>query len=237
MHRLALAWLLVTGCGAREQPCDAWDLDGDRVVRIAVLGDSNSFILFPHAWTLALRRHLDAKEPGRWEVRSYARPHARITEYPANPLVSASHQIQQAEAHDPPPELVVLAFGTNDHRSHRAAAEILGAYRAAARRLGAGARVRIATTPACWDDDCDPAAIAESNRMLRAAWPAEELIDFDSWVVRGDLLPDRVHFGAEGHRKRLAAVLDVLFRHAPATRDASAPPARRPRLSPPPPPS
>lgn len=239
MRWLAVVWLLFTGCGAREQPPhDAWDLDGDRVVRIAVLGDSNSFILFPHGWTLALRRHLRKSEPGRWRIYPYARPGARITDHPPDRRLSGSYQLEQAETQRPRPDLILLAFGTNDHRDGRTATEILAAYQTAATRLGTFARVRIATTPPCWEERCDPAAIAASNRILREAWPAEEVVDFDSGIEREDLLPDLVHLNPQGHRKRLAAVLDALFERAPATRDAGAPPlaSRPPPLSPPRPP-
>jgi lysophospholipase L1-like esterase len=215
---LAVAGVLLAGCGAREQrPSDRWDLDGDGVARVAVLGDSNSFTYLPHNWTLALRKHLRRTERGRWRIAAFARPGARITDHLPDRRLSGAYQIEQVLAVRPPPEVVILAFGTNDVRGGRTVGDVLDAYRTATTRLGAVARVRIATTPPCWDEHCDPAAIAALNQALRETGPPAELLDFDSWVTREHVLPDLVHFNAPGHWKRLMAALDMLLEHAPVT--------------------
>ena len=217
---VVLACLVAAAAGCSSLP--DWDVDGDGVVRLAILGDSNSFAMNRDCWAPKLARTLATLEPGRWQVREYARLGASITWARSNPRnprkFSGETQVTQALETFPRMDVAILAFGTNDFlHQGRSPAEIVDGYRTAIERLrGAGARVLLAYTPPCYAGAhqavpaCDRVQIEALNDLLDAESPDVPKIDFWSWVTPADLMPDQVHFTAQGHDKRRDAALAVL---------------------------
>jgi lysophospholipase L1-like esterase len=208
---VAAAWLIVstvgTGCGRLPD----WDVDRDGVVRLAILGDSNSFGLDPRNWCAKLRETLAEVEPGRWEIKAYGCLGARITGNP-DPSRSGQAQVDRALAASPPVEVALLAFGTNDLQFEQTPREVIDAYGEAMRQFEqAGVRVLLAYTPPRYDDEGEAAVIESQNALLDAMWPNVPKIDFWSGVTTADMTPDKVHFTAEGHDKRRDAALGILF--------------------------
>jgi lysophospholipase L1-like esterase len=206
-----------TGCRALPQ----WDADRDGVVRLAVLGDSNSFAPDPDSWSWKLRATLANREPGRWQVQIYSQLGASITDNPTDSAKSGEHQIARALATSPRVDVVILAFGTNDFLYGRTAQEVVDAYAAAIQTLAhAGVQTLLAYTPPCYGGHlplpgqwptCDPAKIAAQNDLLDIELPDVPKVDFWSWVTPADLKEDKVHFTAEGQDKRHDAAVKTLL--------------------------
>lgn len=225
--RLVAAVLLLGAAAAAgcHRPCDAWDRDGDGTIRLAVLGDSNSYALIPGIWSVQVRHALRKSDPGRWSPKNFARLGACITENDRSVKHGGRFQVGLALAARPPIEVALLAFGTNDFAHGRTPEEIVAAYREAKTRIeAAGARVILATTPPCWAPRCDRDEIARLNGMLAQTFPDVPLVDFSSWVTPEDLRADGVHFTPAGQTKRAAAALAVL-RACPGGGEATPAPA------------
>jgi lysophospholipase L1-like esterase len=196
------------------------------VARLAILGDSNSVEVIRDCWVPKLNRTLTTLEPGRWQIRDYARFGASITwAARSNPRIarklSGESQIAEVLSTVPKIDVVILAFGTNDFLlQRRAPPEIVDGYRTAIERLeGAGARVLLAYTPPCYAGAhvgmravpaCDRLQIKALNDLLDAEFSDVPKIDFWSWVTPADLMPDQIHFTPHGQDKRRDAALVVL---------------------------
>jgi hypothetical protein len=188
------------------------DRNGDGVATVACLGDSNTDAARPGTeWCEQLARvapTVVTVNEGRGGATAVDLPK---WEY------DASGQLDEALA-SARPDVVVLAFGTNDLRLAYPVDEVLAAYRdLATRAQQAGAFVLIALTPpvAPWFEGAatlNP-LYALLNERLAAEWPADRLIDFASAVsAPGDYDADGIHFTASGHAKRaLAAYTRLLF--------------------------
>jgi lysophospholipase L1-like esterase len=197
---------------ARAAPCRSWDVNGDGKIELAILGDSNSFVVVQGTWSIKLARALQKAQPGRWHVRQYAKLGARITDNEKVQRLGGAYQVDQALAATPPVEVAILAFGTNDYLHGVTPEAVIEAYGMAIMRLeDADAYVLLATTPPCWTSKCDRAKIDEMNALMRGVWPHRTMVDFSSWVTRGDLGPDGLHFLPAGHAKRSDAALEVLL--------------------------
>jgi lysophospholipase L1-like esterase len=126
-------------------------------------------------------------------------------------------QLAETLANDQP-DVVVLAFGTNDLRFSYSVDEVAAAYQdLAAEAEQAGAFVLIALTPpvAPWFPDAGTLNPLYEilNARLSMDWPAGRLVDFATQVEPpGDYLEDGIHFTVAGHAKRaLAAHERLLF--------------------------
>jgi lysophospholipase L1-like esterase len=120
------------------------------------------------------------------------------------------------------PDVVVFALGTNDVCEASAQA-IVDALIALARRASQSCaspaepcpRVMLATIPPSYlpppIDNCRSTA-ARVDELLRAAWPAYLLVDFDSWVTGPEWYrADGLHFGPEGQARRADAAFLALL--------------------------
>jgi hypothetical protein len=220
--------LWLAGCRSRPaiDPVP-WDADGDGVVRVRILGDSNSSPLDRHIWWYQVQALLEADAPGRWKFGGKPLLGAVIGPNPKNAYTGGRWQVDEALAARPAPDLVILAFGTNDLAGGRDPTMVAGDYALAVRSfVHAGIRVLLAYTPPCWNRRCNLDAIQALNRRLDADWPTIPKVDFFTGFVPADLTPDGMHFTPAGHTKRRDALLRLLRAGAGSRQDASRTPSK-----------
>jgi lysophospholipase L1-like esterase len=201
------------------------DGDGDGVVRWLFSGDSNT------QW-------LPCSYPEQFQSRHDP---AKILSYNEGLFGTTAHfwvdndiLVDALEADRP--DAVVIALGTNDAGQHIDPADIaqdlLTLYtQAASFPLTAKARpkVFVATVPLIYDPlDLDPegteltnAIIDELNMLIRALFPLDHVVDFDSWMPEEwdatfmwtsvfTRQPDGVHLNCPAHEIR-ADLIDALL--------------------------
>jgi lysophospholipase L1-like esterase len=105
------------------------------------------------------------------------------------------------------PDVIVLAFGTNDIRTGRSPRAVAHGYAALTRRAeAAGAIVYTALTPPVhWplpDAEKTNAKVDELNALLRASVAPGRLLDFHTGFTAEYFDRDGLHVNAEGQRKR-----------------------------------
>jgi lysophospholipase L1-like esterase len=109
------------------------------------------------------------------------------------------------------PDVVILAWGTNDLLHGIAPERIVAAYREHDGRIGArGATALVALTQPFLPE---PKAglnerVRETNEAIRAAFPADRIVDFAAGLVPEDYAPGGVHIfeGAQTKRAHAAAL-------------------------------
>jgi lysophospholipase L1-like esterase len=202
---MALVTVAAIACTAKH---GVRDMNGDGRIVVACLGDSNTETHWPTPNTPKWCEF--AAEIAGWTFTNHAVGGSTVTP-PATPRSWVEPQLADALAKDAP-DAVILAFGTNDVRAGRSAAETVDAYRAAAARAeAAGALAFVALAPPTYAPEPDHAdALAALNAALRGAFPAGRIVDFTTGMTREDFEADGLHPNAAGQHKRAAAALRVL---------------------------
>jgi lysophospholipase L1-like esterase len=206
------SWLLLLAAAAACADAPAVrDRNGDGRVVVACLGDSNTETQWPAPHTPKWCEFAAAERP-RWTFTNHAVGGSTVTR-PATARPWADTQLAETLAKDAP-DVVILAFGTNDVRAGRPTADVVAAYRAAVARIeAAGAVAFVALAPPIHPPEPDrTAALAALNAALREAFPAARLVGFEAGMARGDFEADGLHPNAAGQRKRAAAALRALGR-------------------------
>ncbi|MDX2170774.1 MAG: GDSL-type esterase/lipase family protein [Deltaproteobacteria bacterium] len=197
---VALAVLLL-GSGACRTAPSRLDRNGDGVVRVVCLGDSNSALGDPRVgdtWC----EYLAARFPD-WQFVNQGKGFARAT---GDTMLWGKALLQHVWR--AAPDVLFIALGTNDlvaaRQSPETAVAALLDFRAEAQRRNI--EVAIATVPPALQQSPElQANIAAANRLLAAALPADRLIDFTSGLSEADFLPDGIHVNSRGQRKRADA--------------------------------
>jgi lysophospholipase L1-like esterase len=213
---LALA-LLLAGCGPR-------DVDGDGWITVACLGDSNTQggILYgvEQGWCEQLGRSLPSPP---WRTLNRGRNGARachspkLTDKTGEPI-EAEEILARVLAQDHP-DVVILAYGSNDALLDCPTEETIAAFRRLLAATGAaGAQALVALVPPVIQVTPNPVAdtlnarIDAINRGLREMVPARDLIDFARGMEAADYAADGLHVGPPGQAKRAAAARGTLLR-------------------------
>lgn len=210
----ALHYVLSTDRHAQFQvveevaPVGFADLDGDGVYRLGCVGDSNTTVSSSPSlrrWCEIIR---DALSDPDFAVINVAVNGATVNPnlfYPSDATSQMSAVLPQA------PDVLVLAFGTNDFFQGRTPQEIVDGYllqEAAAD--AAGLPFYVATTPPIMQClNCGP--IEVGNDMLRATF-AGRVIEFHTGFGVEQMAPDRFHVNAVGQQLRAERALEVLGR-------------------------
>lgn len=216
--------LSVLGAAGRVDATHVADLTGDGKVVIACLGDSNTGTLEGFggvtSWCTLLN-NLVQPTLG-WQTVNVGIPGGTVLHPgPDTPSRSASTQLATALALPDPPDVVLLAFGTNDLPAD-SFANVIAAYQAVkseAESLSPPRRVAIALTP----PQCvtlgdgqpnlingQPAnnVIASFNALLQSTFTGpDDLLDFFSPMVigggcGGNDYMDCIHMNLSGQQKR-----------------------------------
>lgn len=119
----------------------------------------------------------------------------------------------------PQPDIVILAFGTNDVRADWLGGpwtpnQIIHFYKKYRQRaIATGATVYIATTPPIYNTDgtlsAYDATIRSLNAKIRGNWPSKYIEFYDGFTV-ADFQLDGLHLNASGQAKRAAAAAAVI---------------------------
>jgi hypothetical protein len=191
------------------------DRTGDGFVRIAGCGDSNSDNLTAAGsgvgWQIHAQRQLNRKQ---WQVVPLGAGGAVISSYGV-PAFAGWTQVHTAINHLNA-EMVVLAFGTNDLGVLASfPGSIAVQYQITVASIeAAGVRALVATTP--FNPSSDTAAyinaVSSLNTLLRATFPARQIVDFDSWCTAAHFKTDIIHLNTAGQVERGNRVLAAIRR-------------------------
>jgi lysophospholipase L1-like esterase len=208
--RLAAILGLVALAACQSAP-DRLDRDGDGVTRVACLGDSNTFA---------------HPGPGWCDLLGTASPHWVMSNRSWNGMsvidfgetyggfvLAAAPHVDEVLTLDHP-DVVILAFGTNDLRHGATPQAIVEAYAQAKAKIErTGARCLIALTPPTQPPQSPTLnePTRDLNARLRAAFPAD-IVDFWSGMTPAEFKPDGLHVNEAGHAKRAAAAREALLR-------------------------
>jgi len=191
------------------------DRDGDGVVTVTCIGDSNTSTPNPATlprWCERLGALLDGATEGgvtelTWETVNRGIPATYAdADWVSNALA------------DGRPDVMIFAFGTNDLRLPRTPQQVIEIYGHMMQRAWqAGVRAFVATTPEYYVQhgppaDCtlgNPAGVAALNALVVETF-APDVVDFHGGIVCPDDVPDWLHFTPSGHDKRARAAFDVL---------------------------
>jgi alpha-tubulin suppressor-like RCC1 family protein/lysophospholipase L1-like esterase len=198
------------------------DRNGDGRVTVVCLGDSNtqSGYLFEHTWCERLDMLLNrsrspsqaavdlAADPAVWETLNRGWSGATAISLPS--MRRAEEQLAYALEFDAP-DVVILAYGTNDLLQHATPEEVLLAnLRHMLRARESGVDTFIALVPPALSRSTEfDEAVKSTNSLIRQAVDARRIIDFASGLTRDDYMDD-VHFNQAGHIKRASAALAAL---------------------------
>lgn len=213
---LAGALALLAGYGRGRWP-------GNWHLRVACLGDSNSFLAMEVNAAPSWCEYLADLGADRWWTTanlSWFGTFAVDTRMKSGDIsLSATDWVQKAL--DGPFDVAVLSYGTNDIRRGLAPDEILAAILRHRTRLEqAGVEVYATTIPLLYppaETDRTP-MIDAFNAALRAAVPADHLIDFRAHESEDDFRDDRtrlpvrdgVHVNEAAQRRRAQLVYEAL---------------------------
>ncbi len=218
-----LLFLGVFGCQAatsrKSFPLPAQEAP---VLRIACLGDSNTSSNWRHwgdpgfvhgsGWCEQLVTELDEFSV---QIENHAVGGARAIDSPPELLTSTglaldgAHQLAAALAGEPP-DLVLLAFVTNDlnPRDPRSPEEIVEALATLAGVAeAAGSTALVATAPAVFPkartgaSSPDPLRIEQVNALIRKTFPDDRRLDFDQGFLLFHYF-DEMHLNTAGHTLR-----------------------------------
>jgi len=204
-----LALALAVGCSKDRSPLT--DRNGDGVVSLVCLGDSNSAARGPSpSWCDRLRADLPA-----WSITNRSAVYSTATDPSPGvpPLFNSRNQLATVLA-TTQPDGIVLAYGTNDVIQRKPVDEVVAAYRdRCAEAAAANVRCWVALTPpmgGAWAE-YEP-AVEQLNAALRTAFPADNLIDFfDGIAYPADFGGiDGIHLGDSAQRKRLVVARKAL---------------------------
>lgn len=208
-----LYYLASTERGAQFQvveefpPVGFRDLDGDGVYRLGCVGDSNTSLQGGFKkWCEIIR--------DRFSDPDFAVINVAVSGATVNPNLRFTSEapMQMAAVLPQAPDVVVLAFGTNDTFQGRTPQQIHDAYVAQeATADAAGVPFYVATTPpiiGC--PNCTP-VIEQGNDLLRTTF-AGRVIEFYAGFGAEHFGDDHYHLNAAGQQLRVERALDVLGR-------------------------
>ena len=183
------------------------DLDGDGVYRLGCVGDSNtSLVSGLKKWCEIIR---DGVSDPDFAVINVAVNGATVN---PNLRFTSDATMQMAEVLSQAPDLLVLAFGTNDVFQGRTPQQIHDAYLAQQPTAdAAGVPFYVATTPpiiGC--PNCTP-GIEQGNDMLRATF-AGRVVEFYTGFGADEFNPDHYHLNSVEQQLRAERALEVLGR-------------------------
>lgn len=188
------------------------DFDQDATMRIGCAGDSNT--LGPDAWceraaplmpvATVVKGAEVLVEPTQFVKRGFV----------GAPVCQGIGEAFAAMLVEQGADVVVAAFGTNDLIAHgHTPAEVVDCYEATRDFLGQR-QLFVALTPPVHPPFPDAAAhnllIDELNALLRAAFPAERIVDFHDGFTPDLYASDGLHFNAAGQQKRAERAVEAL---------------------------
>lgn len=202
--------------------CDlASDVNRDGVVRIACIGDSNTDV--SDGWCSGMMTDMASLTRPKWEVLNYARSGATIIDAP--PLLRSwwfQAQVDEMLAEPVPPDVVILAGGTNDARWDFEVGVVIDKLFSLKEQIEEGtavlnqngsvstAVVIIATVPQIYSPVADqepyaPLRTEAYTDAIRSSFSPVNLLDFRTIVDRSDYTDEGVHFQPSGHKDRADA--------------------------------
>jgi len=203
-----LGLVALAGCHPSQEGLDR---NHDGVTRVACLGDSNTAAVPYPSWCDLLGE----SSPG-WVMSNRSAGGMTIMDFGATYggfVLAAAPHVDEMLTLDKP-DVVILAFGTNDLWRWAPPKKIVEAYAETKARIErAGVRCLIALTPPTKPPQ-PPAlndAIRDLNERLRKAFPSE-IVDFWSGISADDIKPDGLHMTTAGQTKRAAAAREALLR-------------------------
>lgn len=191
------------------------DVDHDGVVRIACLGDS----LTQDGWPTGAETRwctragalasADGGAARRTVWTSYGAGGATVCD-PGVTWPWAQPQLASALAHGA--DVIVAAFGTNDIGVFdRPPAAIVACYRALAAQVTGGRAFFVALTPPVYlPDGGTDARVDALNAAIRAAFPAEQVLDFHSGMGPELYAPGGKHLNDAGQAERARRAVAAL---------------------------
>ncbi|MDP1688524.1 MAG: GDSL-type esterase/lipase family protein [bacterium] len=193
------------------------DLNGDGVVKISALGDSNTTIYATWIpWPLSLISEL-GKAGVNWTILPRGiYGSTAVSSTSTQDYFHADVQLANTLVNDRP-DYVVLAYGTNDIRGGYSIDSIIAAYQSLqAQAEAGGARAFIAFTPQYYPPIENYSIlnnlVSQLNDRLIQTFPKENVIDFNSVVSQDDYISDGLHIGTMGQKKRANATFRKLLR-------------------------
>ena len=204
--------------------CPLVDVDGDRVLRIACLGDSNTVAGWPTPdttrWCERLCKNLPSAPVLRSDGTFATLPVAcyddgwggvTVTDQPVcHNSYYACADVQMAGALAQSADVVILAFGTNDLRDGATPAEIVAAYkRVIAPAQQTGRLTYIALTPPMYPPPAD-GVVEALNAALVASFDRSMLVDFYTGFTQS-LFLDSIHLNDSGQDLRAARASAALL--------------------------
>jgi lysophospholipase L1-like esterase len=194
------------------------DGNGDGVIRLACVGDSNSVAvpdIRPMSWCAVLGEEVWRTD---FEVVNPSVVGAGLRSLGESQRGAVLLDRALAEQ----PDAVLLALGTNDldyfHADDVAgdAVDRVGKMREFEKKvLAAGAEFFVALVPPRYDDGGPPGALEAFNAEIRGTWPSEQVLDFHSAIPRRFLRADGLHFTGPGQAERARRAYGFLLEQAP----------------------
>ncbi len=184
------------------------DINGDGIFRLACLGDSNTLDRPPWAqapgWCALLAARIDDPFFERIEIAEIG---ATVTRQLFPELARREARYHLLSAFRYAPDIVVMAYGTNDVLQWRGAEAIVAAYlEHEATTLSAGVtQFAVSTTPRIGEGD--DITIIASNTLLREVFAGRFFESFDGYTLEEHFRVDGYHLNALGQRKRAEAAL------------------------------
>jgi len=203
-RRVVLVLVLLL-CACRRDGPRIVDRDGNGIIRIVCVGDSNSAVASP--CLQATWCELLAERYPRWEFANTSKGFARAS---GDTMLWGKPMVMQGLAVSP--DVVIIALGTNDLGAANLPPEaavdaILGLRNEV---LSHGLDAIVATVPPVVNGpDGLNQRIDAANALLAQRVPPEWLIDFHTGMGPTDFL-DTYHLNESGQRKRAAAAEKTL---------------------------
>ncbi len=201
------------------------DRNGDGRITVVCLGDSNTQrdFLLERTWCERLNTLLDespksrspaqspadrAAQPAAWETLNRGWSGATAISLPS--MRRAEEQLAYTLEFDAP-DVVILAYGTNDFLQGATPEDVLlASMRHLLRARESGVDTFIALVPPALNQSAEfDEEVKLTNDLIRRAMRADRVIDFASGLTPDDYMDD-VHFNHAGHIKRASAALAAL---------------------------
>ncbi len=186
------------------------DINGDGIFRLACLGDSNTLDRPAWAeapgWCALLAAGIDDPFFERVEIAEIG---ATVTAQTVPELAGREARYHLLSALPFEPDIVVMAYGTNDIFQLRGTGAIVAAYlEHEATALSAGiTQFAVSTTPRVGETNAISIA---SNTLLREAFAGRFFESFDGYTLAEHFRADGYHLNAAGQRKRAEEALALL---------------------------